>query len=229
MTYIYDDGEEDPLPGPDTRPGQEEELAAQGNTSATGDVPAAEAPKAEGRGMTMKVNVNHVATVSEKDSTLPKKVENYHFPPLALLKAAPERPALDRNEQVENKEKIRQTLLDFGIRAIIAPSFADIFSNNALGNGLVLVKLAEEEVDELFRILEADPGMKVTVDLVTMTCTAGERTWRFTLDPFRRKCLLEGLDAVSLTLEHEDDIRAREKREPTWLVPHVEDLKSCPV
>ena len=93
----------------------------------------------------------------------------------------------------------------------------------------MLVKLAEEEVDELFRILEADPGMKVTVDLVTMTCTAGERTWRFTLDPFRRKCLLEGLDAVSLTLEHEDDIRAREKREPTWLVPHVEDLKSCPV
>ena len=78
-------------------------------------------------------------------------------------------------------------------------------------------------------ILEADPGMKVTVDLVTMTCTAGERTWRFTLDPFRRKCLLEGLDAVSLTLEHEDDIRAREKREPAWLVPHVEDLKSCPV
>ena len=118
---------------------------------------------------------------------------------------------------------------DFGIRAIIAPSFADIFSNNALGNGLVLVNLAEEEVDELFRILEADPGMKVTVDLVTMTCTAGERTWRFTLDPFRRKCLLEGLDAVSLTLEHEDDIRAREKREPAWLVPHVEDLKSCPV
>lgn len=115
MTYIYDDGEEDPLPGPDTRPGQEEELAAQGNTSATGDAPAAEAPKAEGRGMTMKVNVNHVATVSEKDSTLPKKAENYHFPPLALLKAAPERPALDRNEQVENKEKIRQTLLDFGI------------------------------------------------------------------------------------------------------------------
>ena len=128
-----------------------------------------------------------------------------------------------------SREHAPWTLLDFGIRAIIAPSFADIFSNNALGNGLVLVKLAEEEVDELFRILEADPGMKVTVDLVTMTCTAGERTWRFTLDPFRRKCLLEGLDAVSLTLEHEDDIRAREKREPTWLVPHVEDLKSCPV
>ena len=128
-----------------------------------------------------------------------------------------------------SREHAPWTLLDFGIRAIIAPSFADIFSNNALGNGLVLVNLAEEEVDELFRILEADPGMKVTVDLVTMTCTAGERTWRFTLDPFRRKCLLEGLDAVSLTLEHEDDIRAREKREPAWLVPHVEDLKSCPV
>ena len=103
-----------------------------------------------------------------------------------------------------SREHAPWTLLDFGIRA-------------------------EEEVDELFRILEADPGMKVTVDLVTMTCTAGERTWRFTLDPFRRKCLLEGLDAVSLTLEHEDDIRAREKREPAWLVPHVEDLKSCPV
>ena len=88
-----------------------------------------------------------------------------------------------------SREHAPWTLLDFGIRAIIAPSFADIFSNNALGNGLVLVNLAEEEVDELFRILEADPGMKVTVDLVTMTCTAGERIWRFTLDPFRRKCL----------------------------------------
>ena len=151
-----------------------------------------------------------------------------------------ERRYLDDAETIENPDfvlnkpayrsaSILVALLDFGIRAIIAPSFADIFSNNALGNGLVLVKLAEEEVDEFFRILEADPGMKVTVDLVTMTCTAGERTWRFTLDPFRRKCLLEGLDAVSLTLEHEDDIRAREKREPTWLVPHVEDLKSCPV
>ena len=151
-----------------------------------------------------------------------------------------ERRYLDDAETIENPDfvlnkpayrsaSILVARRNFGIRAIIAPSFADIFSNNALGNGLVLVNLAEEEVDELFRILEADPGMKVTVDLVTMTCTAGERTWRFTLDPFRRKCLLEGLDAVSLTLEHEDDIRAREKREPAWLVPHVEDLKSCAV
>ena len=93
----------------------------------------------------------------------------------------------------------------------------------------MLVKLEEEEVDELFKILEADPGMKVTVDLVTMTCTAKDKTWHFTLDPFRRRCLLEGLDAVSLTLEHEADIRAAEAREPAWLAPGVEDLKACPV
>lgn len=98
MTYIYDDGEEDPQPGPETRAPEEAEDKVSGSD-----------------GMVMKVNVNHVGAVDEKDSLLPRKAENYHFPPVALLKEAPERPALDRNEQLENKEKIRQTLLDFGI------------------------------------------------------------------------------------------------------------------
>lgn len=123
MTYIYDDGEEEPEPGPETRTGQEPSDHDNASAAAGGFTPSssadqtspADAPEAKEGTMTMRVNVNHVATVSDKESTLPKKADNYHFPPVALLKEAPERPALDRNEQIENKEKIRQTLLDFGI------------------------------------------------------------------------------------------------------------------
>ena len=128
-----------------------------------------------------------------------------------------------------SREHAPWALLDFGIRAIIASSFADIFSNNSLGNGLLLVKLTEAEIDELFTLLNANPGMQVTVDLENLRVTAGDKCWSFTLDPFRRKCLLEGLDAVALTLQHEDAIAAYEAKMPAWLVPGVKDLKSCPV
>ncbi len=127
-----------------------------------------------------------------------------------------------------SREHAPWALLDFGIRAIVASSFADIFSNNALGNGLVLVRLTEAEIDELFGILRADPGMKMTVDLETMTVSAGDKQWSFELDPFRRKCLLEGLDTIGLTLQHEDAIRAYEAKMPAWLNPHVRDLTNCP-
>lgn len=99
MTYIYDDGEEE----------SESELELETRTSEATDTGQ------NSDGIVMKVNVNHVGIVDEKDSLLPREAENYHFPPVALLKEAPERPAWDRNEQLENKEKIRQTLLDFGI------------------------------------------------------------------------------------------------------------------
>ncbi len=123
-----------------------------------------------------------------------------------------------------SREHAPWALLDFGIRAIIAPSFADIFSNNALGNGLVLVRLTESEVDEIFEVLNANPGMTVTVDLEKMTATVGGKAYSFTLDPFRRKCLLEGLDAIGLTLQHEEAISVWEKAQPAWKQPHVRNL-----
>lgn len=124
-----------------------------------------------------------------------------------------------------SREHAPWALLDYGVRAIIAESFADIFSNNALGNGLVLVKLGEKEISEIFAMIAANPGMQITVDLTEMKVKAGDKEYGFTLDPFRRKCLLEGLDAISLTLEHEDRIAEYEKKMPAWLNPHVRDVR----
>lgn len=115
---------------------------------------------------------------------------------------------------------------------IIALSFADIFSYNSFGNGLLLVKLTEDAVDDLMLMLAADPGMTVTVDLVTQTCTAKDRTWTFEIDPFSRRCLLEGFDAIGLTLANEALIKAKEvkdAKENAWIAPHVRDLRECPV
>lgn len=126
-----------------------------------------------------------------------------------------------------SREHAPWTLLDYGIRAIIVPSFADIFSN-----GLLLVKLTEDVVDDLMLMLAADPGMTVTVDLVTQTCTAKDRTWTFEIDPFSRRCLLEGFDAIGLTLANEALIKAKEvkdAKENAWIAPHVRDLRECPV
>ena len=126
-----------------------------------------------------------------------------------------------------SREHAPWTLLDYGIRAIIVPSFADIFSN-----GLLLVKLTEDAVDDLMLMLAADPGMTVTVDLVTQTCTAKDRTWTFEIDPFSRRCLLEGFDAIGLTLANEALIKAKEvkdAKENAWIAPHVRDLRECPV
>ena len=87
-------------------------------------------------------------------------------------------------------------LLDFGIRAVIASSFADIFSNNSLGNGLLLVRLTEKEIDEIMQALKANPGMQISVDLENCSVTVGDKHYSFEMDPFRRHCILEGLDAI---------------------------------
>ena len=99
-----------------------------------------------------------------------------------------------------SREAAPWALLDFGIRAVIASSFADIFSNNSLGNGLLLVRLTEKEIDEIMQALKANPGMQ-----------------SFEMDPFRRHCILEGLDAISLTLEHEKAIAQYEAKRPSWI------------
>ena len=102
------------------------------------------------------------------------------------------------------------------MRVAICESFGDIFKNNALGNGLLTVELPEAQISEIFDALYANPGMTVTVSLETMTVEAAGKTYPFTLDPFRRRCIMEGLDAISLTLEHEDEIAAFEAKRPVW-------------
>ncbi len=124
-----------------------------------------------------------------------------------------------------SREHAPWALMDYGFRAIIAPSFADIFSNNALGNGLVLVKLPHEAIDTIFARLNANPGANMTVDLEAMTVTLDALTYSFELDPFRRHCLLEGLDAISLTLQHEEAIAAFEAKRPAWMTPKMRDVR----
>ncbi|MGH9351628.1 MAG: 3-isopropylmalate dehydratase small subunit, partial [Terriglobia bacterium] len=107
-------------------------------------------------------------------------------------------------------------LLDYGIRAVIAPSFADIFSTNCSKNGILLVALPADVVDDLFAKAERAGGLQLTVDLETETVTDAQGLrLPFKTDPFRRECLLEGLDDIGRTLRLEKDIAAYEKgRQP---------------
>lgn len=100
---------------------------------------------------------------------------------------------------------------DFGIRAVIAPSFADIFYNNCFKNGLLPIRLTEAQVEEIFQRVAKDPGYQLTIDLESCQ-VRDDRGWvaTFEVEPFRRHCLLHGLDDIALTLEHADKIDAYE-------------------
>lgn len=102
---------------------------------------------------------------------------------------------------------------DFGVRAVIAPSFADIFYNNCFKNGTLPIRLSEEQVDELFRRHQAANGYHLSVDLES--CVVSDNSglqFSFEVEPFRRHCLLNGLDDIGLTLTHLDKIQAFEAR-----------------
>jgi 3-isopropylmalate/(R)-2-methylmalate dehydratase small subunit len=103
-----------------------------------------------------------------------------------------------------SREHAAWALADMGIKAVIAPSFSDIFSGNAFKNGIVPVVLPQEAVDRLVEVAKTDP---ITIDLETMTVTTPyQDRFTFTLDPFRRQCLLEGLDEIGLTLAQDTAI-----------------------
>ncbi|QIG81199.1 3-isopropylmalate dehydratase small subunit [Stakelama tenebrarum] len=103
-----------------------------------------------------------------------------------------------------SREHAAWALADMGVTAVIAPSFSDIFSGNAFKNGIVPVVLPQEAVDRLIEVAQAD---EITVDLETMTVTTPyQDRFTFELDPFRRQCLLEGLDEVGLTLAQDTAI-----------------------
>ena len=124
-----------------------------------------------------------------------------------------------------SREHAVWALDDFGIRAVIAPSYADIFFSNSFKNGLLPIVLAPDQVDRLFRECEAAQGYRLTIDLPAqdVITPSGER-FHFEIDGFRKHCLIEGLDEIGLTLQHADDIRAYEQRrksEAPWLFGSV--------
>ena len=119
-----------------------------------------------------------------------------------------------------SREHAAWALSDFGFRVVIAPTFADIFFSNAGKNGIVLVKLSEEQVSELMQKALTTPGYTLTVSLEDQTVTDGQGfSAKFEVDPFRRFCLLEGLDDIGLTLRHAAELDAYEKQhdEALWL------------
>ena len=120
-----------------------------------------------------------------------------------------------------SREHAVWALTDYGFRAVIAPSFADIFYSNSFKNGLLPVQLDTDTVDRLFRETEANEGYRLTVDLQTRQVITPDGTaFGFEVDPFRRECLLEGMDDIALTLQSADDIHAYEERRKTeapWL------------
>ena len=116
-----------------------------------------------------------------------------------------------------SREHAPWALADYGFKTIIAPSFADIFYGNAINNGMVPVRLKEEEVDALFQLVAAQPGIEIEVDLEANKVRAASLCFGFEIDEFRRYCLLNGLDAIGLTLQHEAAISAFEAKQPSWI------------
>ncbi|NOI68278.1 3-isopropylmalate dehydratase small subunit [Vibrio sp. 99-8-1] len=105
-----------------------------------------------------------------------------------------------------SREHAPWALADYGIKVMIAPSFADIFYGNSINNQMIPVRLTEQQVDEIFTFVENHDGAEITVDLESMKVEANGKTYSFEIDDFRRHCLLNGLDNIGLTLQHEEKI-----------------------
>ncbi len=121
-----------------------------------------------------------------------------------------------------SREHAPWALLDYGFRALIAPSFADIFYSNCFKNGILPIVLDETTVDMLFQEVEANPGYQLTIDLAAQTVMTSEgKICGFHIESFRKHCLLNGLDDIGLTLQHAQEIRSYEQRrrqEAPWVM-----------
>ena len=120
-----------------------------------------------------------------------------------------------------SREHAPWALLDYGFKVVIAPSFADIFYSNSFKNGILLIKLDEKVVDDLFADIAANEGYELAVDLENQTITKTDGSViKFDVDEFRKHRLLNGLDDIGLTMQHVDDIKVYEQRrraEAPWL------------
>ncbi len=113
-----------------------------------------------------------------------------------------------------SREHAPWALLDYGIRSIIAPSFASIFYNNCFKNGMLPITLSAEKVENLFLSVRANPGFRLTIDLeVQQVRSDKDLCFSFDVDPHSRHCLLNGLDDIAETLEHEEKIRQYEQKQ----------------
>lgn len=123
-----------------------------------------------------------------------------------------------------SREHAAWALTDFGFLAVIAPSFADIFFSNAGKNGMILVRLSEDDVNLLTHRSEKNPNHKITINLEAQTVTDDEGfSGTFEIDPFRKYCLLNGLDDIGLTLRHQAELDSFEKKHDAafWSAPRV--------
>ena len=112
-----------------------------------------------------------------------------------------------------SRESAVYALWDYGFRAVVAPSFGDIFFGNSFTNGLLLVVLSAADVAALIAALEAKPGAHMQVDLAAQTVTGADgKAYRFDIDAYRKRCLLEGLDELAFTLSQRDAIAAFEQK-----------------
>jgi len=121
-----------------------------------------------------------------------------------------------------SREHAPWALGDYGFRAVVAPSYADIFFNNCYKNGLLPIVLSEAELDRLFAAVAAFPGFTLTIDLERQTVATadGSDVFAFAIDAFRKHCLLNGFDDIGLTLQHADEIRTFETKrlaDQPWL------------
>ncbi len=119
-----------------------------------------------------------------------------------------------------SREHAVWALSDFGFRAVIAPSFADIFFNNSFKNGLLPIVLPAAVVEQLFKTVKAQPGIEFSIDLESQAVATGDEVFEFEIDAFKKYCLLNGLDDIGLTLKRADQIRVYEqerKKSAPWL------------
>ena len=110
--------------------------------------------------------------------------------------------------------------MDYGIRVVISPRFADIFRGNSGKGGLLAAQVTQDDVELLWKLLENEPGTEVTVDLEQQTISAGSLVIAFQIDPYTRWRLLEGWDDISLTLRHADEIDEFRKPSPGLQAGH---------
>lgn len=115
-----------------------------------------------------------------------------------------------------SREHAVWALMNYGFRVVLSSRFADIFRGNSGKQGLLTAQLAQDDIELIWKYLENEPGASVTVDLVSRTVTAGDIVAPFEVDDYTRWRLLEGLDDISLTLRHEQDVTDFEAQRPSW-------------
>ena len=115
-----------------------------------------------------------------------------------------------------SREHAVWALMDYGFRVVISPRFADIFRGNAGKAGLLAAQVSQDDVELLWKLIEQNPGLEITVNLQDRTITAGTAVVPFTIDDYTAWRLLEGLDDIGLTLRKRDEIEAFEARRPAW-------------